>query len=222
VSTDARSPGIGRMWPTLTACAAVLVVFGAVTHALTGGFEHWTFESLRVARAADGNMHVPATPVRTSIGGLRVLWQYGDTSSAVPITIVDFIYTACPTVCQALGSEYQRMQSQLRSEPEAGVRLLSISFDPARDSVEALAAYGQRFAADDAFWDLAAPTNDAALQTLLRRLGVVAVPDGSGGFVHNASLHLIDGDGRLRAIHDTADWAGALNHARRLAQGAVR
>jgi protein SCO1 len=207
------------MWPTLAVCAAVLAVFGAVTHGLTGGFEHWTFESLRVTRAAAGNTTVPAMLVRNSTGGVEVLWQRSGAASLAPITIVDFIYTTCPTVCQALGSEYQRMQSQLRSDSEAGVRLLSISFDPARDSPNALAAYGRRFAANDDLWQLAAPTDDATLQTLLRRLGVVAVPDGSGGFVHNAALHLIDEGGRLHAIYDTADWAGALAHARRLAQG---
>ena len=43
--------------------------------------------------------------------------------------------------------------------------------------------------------------------------GVVAVPDGFGGFVHNGAIHLIDADGTLRGIFDLDEWPQALERA---------
>ena len=37
---------------------------------------------------------------------------------------------------------------------------------------------------------------------LLERLGVVRIPDGSGGIAHNAATHIIDQQGRLVSIID--------------------
>ncbi|PTT84231.1 hypothetical protein DBR42_15225 [Pelomonas sp. HMWF004] len=52
---------------------------------------------------------------------------------------------------------------------------------------------------------------------LLGTLGVVAVPDGFGGFVHNSGIHLVDRQGRVRQVFDYTDWQSALAAARQLA-----
>jgi protein SCO1 len=57
-------------------------------------------------------------------------------------------------------------------------------------------------------------------RALLRALGVVVVPDGSGGFVHNGAIHLLDGQGSLRALFDYTRWPEALAAARRVAEEA--
>jgi protein SCO1 len=55
---------------------------------------------------------------------------------------------------------------------------------------------------------------------LLSSLGVVVIPDGLGGYAHNAGPHLIDRHGRLHAVHNAEDWLTALAHARRIADAA--
>ena len=134
------------------------------------------------------------------------------------VLVVDFIYTRCPSVCQALGSAYQQMQAQLEADRIDNVKLLSVSFDLAHDDAAALSAYGRLHRTQTDHWLLAAPTSAANAAALLQSLGVVVIPDGAGGYAHNAALHLIDSRGRLLAIHDHDDWPGALAQAKRLAR----
>jgi len=46
----------------------------------------------------------------------------------------------------------------------------------------------------------------------MRVFGVVAVPDGLDGFVHNAAIAVVDPDGRLVAILDWDDPQGAARY----------
>ena len=139
------------------------------------------------------------------------------------VTIVDFIYTHCETVCLTLGSSFQQLQAALQADGAAGqapkVRLLSISFDGARDDPAALAAYAQSLRADPGLWRFVRVPDGAQQQTLLRALGVVVVPDGRGDFEHNAALLVFDGRGRMVRIFDLAEQQLALDYARHLARG---
>ena len=49
-------------------------------------------------------------------------------------------------------------------------------------------------------WRVARLSDDAAIATLLDAFGVIAIPDGRGGYEHNAAIHLIDRNGRLVRI----------------------
>ena len=114
------------------------------------------------------------------------------------VLLVDFIYTGCPTYCVALGSVYARLQERLAPEIAAGtVRLLSVSFDPGRDGPAELAAYRARFSRDAAGWDLARPARAEELARSLAAFGVVVIPDGMGGYAHNAAVHVVGPDRRL-------------------------
>src|SRR6187551_3176186 len=101
-----------RVWPTLLACAAVLGLFLCATFALTRGLEHWTFEELRRDDAAHGRLAAPPIGIRTATGEQQALWT-GERA----VYLLDFIYTTCPTLCRALGSEYAQMQAQLLAAP---------------------------------------------------------------------------------------------------------
>lgn len=203
-------PGPGR---TLLCCALLATAFLGASASLTERFSAWTFEDLRRARAMRGELSAPPqTALRDSRGQVLHPW-----SGAVPsdVHIVDFIYTRCPGVCRALGSEYQQMQAHLRGH--AAPRLLSVSFDVERDDAGMLAAHAALYKAEPERWIVAAPERAADRDILLHALGVIAIPDGQGGFVHNAALHLIDGRGQLRAIYDYQAWPQALSHAQALA-----
>jgi protein SCO1 len=208
-----------RAWPTLLACAAVLGLFLCATFALTRGLEHWTFEELRRDDARQGRIAAPPIEIRTAGGETQALWTGAERT---PVYLLDFIYTRCPTLCQALGSEYAQMQAQLLAAPPdvAAPRLLSLSFDLERDRRDELAAYAKLHGADARVWTVAAPLTRAERDLLLTRLGVVVVPDGFGGYVHNGSILVVDGRGTVRGVFDVARWQDALAAARRIAGAA--
>ena len=215
----------------LLASAALLLLAVVAAHQLTRGFEHWTFESARRSDAAQQRLEASSLVVRTSQSDHLALWSPALSSPALSSTttslhtkayLVDFIYATCPSVCQALGSEFAQMQRQLVEAGPAsqGVMLLSLSFDLQRDGTAELAQYAKRYGADGSQWQVAAPLSEADNLRLLRELAVIAVPDGQGGYVHNGAIHLLDGSGRVQAIFDTTQWREALAAATAWVQAA--
>jgi protein SCO1/2 len=85
---------------------------------------------------------------------------------------------------------------------DASIDLLSISFDPQNDDREALRLYGERFGASAPRWRIASPADQRGLAALLQTFGVVVIPDGMGGFIHNSAIYVVDARGRLVRILD--------------------
>jgi protein SCO1/2 len=117
--------------------------------------------------------------------------------------LIEFIYTRCPTVCGELGDTFQHMLSEREKvAPNQGPDLLSISFDPKNDDTQALKYYGERFGAASPRWRIAKPLDRQGLARLLDTFGVVVIPDGMDGFVHNTAVYLVDRRSRLIRILD--------------------
>jgi protein SCO1/2 len=124
---------------------------------------------------------------------------------------VDFVYTRCVTLCLALGSVFQQLQAQVLAQGlQDRVGLLSISFDPANDGPEALAAYARRMRMQPAVWSLVSLADAADRRRLLDSFGIMVVPAPLGEFEHNAALHLVTPDGQLVRILGLEQGAQAL------------
>src|SRR5512141_1234105 len=128
-----------------TALACLLLAFGGYAGAawLTHDFQVWTAEGARRLEVALAPVATPAVEAEGPAIAPQPLPRLLAESNSV--TVVDFIYTRCQTVCLSLGGVLQQMQAQLQAAGpgDAGashVRLLSISFD-ARDSTPDLQAY---------------------------------------------------------------------------------
>src|SRR5262245_24655049 len=104
-------PAAPRLGPTLAACGLLVAGFVAAAVPLTGGFETWTFEALRRERVAQERLHAPPLVLRDAQGQVRRTFD----GQSHGVTLVDFIYTRCPTVCQSAGAEYLRMQQALQA-----------------------------------------------------------------------------------------------------------
>ncbi|MDN5929418.1 MAG: SCO family protein [Hyphomicrobiales bacterium] len=188
----------------LVASLAVVLAGSAVLGQATDGFAALTTESARRLAALTDMPAVPAFPVETMTGE-RLLLPRHDRKA----TVVEFIYTNCPTICQVAGAEMARLRDRLAAGPLAGrVRLVSLSFDPARDTREQMAEYGRWHGADGKVWTVARP-GPTDLPALLGAYGVTVIPDRTGGFIHNAALQIVSPDGRLTAILDMDDLDGA-------------
>ena len=205
----------------LLACLLALTGYASAAW-LTHDFQVWTAEGARRLEVAVQPVTVPSVSVEgPDIAALpltALLAQGGG------VTLVDFIYTRCRTVCLSLGSSFQQLQTALQADRSSGVgsgvRLLSISFDGVHDTPAVLQAYGRTLQADPALWRWVRMPSAAQQQLLLQRFGVVVVPDGRGDYEHNAALLVLDAQGRLVRVFDLAQQQLALDYARHLATGA--
>jgi protein SCO1/2 len=196
---------------TLLASLILLAAGIGVLAGATDGFRAFTTETARRIAVREHPRAIPplqlqtADGARTSFGALRGRWL-----------LVDFIYTRCETYCSVQGSEFARLQRALAGPIASGkVALLSLSFDPAHDDPAALAGYQRRGGDRGAGWIAARPVDGADLAALMHVFGVIAVPDGAGGFVHNAAIAVVDPGGRLVAILNWDDPRGAARYVTR-------
>jgi protein SCO1/2 len=115
-----------------------------------------------------------------------------------PWTVVALVYTQCTTLCLLTASGEAWLQERL---PPAGldaqVGLLTISFDPARDTPEALARYAHRVRAQPGRWTIATVAEPRDLDALLDAFGIVVIPGDDGELIHNGALFLVDREGRI-------------------------
>lgn len=203
-----------------TALLSAMLALGAYAAAawLTHDFQVWTAEGARRLEVALQPVPSPAVEVDGPGIGPQALSQY--LADGQSVTLVDFVYTRCQTVCLAMGSSFQQLQRALR-EGGGKVKLLSISFDGSQDTPGVLQAYAARLSADPALWRFARMPDPRATQRLLADFQVVVVPDGRGDFEHNAALLVVDQKGRLVRIFDYAEQQLALDYARHLAGAAA-
>ncbi len=94
--------------------------------------------------------------------------------------------------------------------------LLTVSFDPEYDGPEQLGDYADRYGGADGTWRFARLPSIGETRELLRLAAVTVVPDGFGGFVHNAAIHVVDPHGRLVRILNSDAIGEALVLARSL------
>lgn len=180
---------------------ALLLVGGGALAAATDGFRAFTTETARRLAARTDPIVVPDVALENEMGA-----QFTFTDLRGKWLLVDFIYTRCPTICGILGIEFAQLEQHLREPIAQGkVQLVSISFDPTRDSTAQLAAYLTRFRRQGPGWEAARPLTGDGLRQLTTAFGITAIPDRYGGFTHNASIHLVDPTGRLVEIFDFGD-----------------
>lgn len=190
--------------------AVIALGFLLVWQATDGG-QALTAEGARRLAALRDRPEVPQMAL-TDAGGHTI--PLGGPANRV--TLVEFVYTTCPTICRAGGMDFARLRDAVVAQDLADrMRLVSVSFDPANDRPEALARYAEAYGAEGRVWSVAVP-EAADLPALLDAFGVVVIP-GPFGFEHNIAIHVIDPQGRLVAITDADDIAGALAAARRAA-----
>lgn len=161
----------------------------------TDGGQALTSEAARRLDVARSPRALPDVLLHDQDGDRARLSDY----RAAPL-VLEFVYTTCPDICLALGTAFEQLDATLAKD----VRLVSISFDPADDTAR-LADFASRHDAIAPRWRVAGIEGDAARAALLERAGVVVIPDGFGGFIHNAGLYLLDAEGRLTAIFDPED-----------------
>lgn len=179
--------------------AATALVTSLGTGALWAGTDGLQAFTAETARRTDILLHpraLPDTALQDQDGRTFTLADYRG-----QFLLVEFIYTRCPSICRSLGMAFRQIHDEVPHEVLGrDLALLSISFDPARDDPTELKGFARTHGADGTKWRVARVRDEEQLQSILDAFGVVVIPDGQGGFEHNAAIHLLDRDGRLALI----------------------
>jgi protein SCO1/2 len=178
---------------------------------------------------------IPPLPVEGQVPDFRLIDDTGAVVTAESlrghVTIVDFVFTRCDTICPTLSAKMRRVQDQTADVGDA-VKIVSFSVDPEYDQPDILAAYADQFGADERRWRFVTSPNrtradlepiaEAFMVTMDRVAG--ERPGGAPNIWHSSYFFLVDQDLRIRGFYDSNDGPRVekmLNHARQLVrQGA--
>jgi len=133
--------------------------------------------------------------------------QFGRGALDGHVWIADFIYTNCEGPCPRMSSRMHAIQKATG----AGIRLVSFSVDPARDTPQALTEYGKKFAADDARWSFV--TGDPAVLDMLDH-DAFKLGNLGAGMDHSTRFVLVDKKGRVRGYYSLAESEGVSHIAK--------
>jgi protein SCO1 len=185
-------------WRTIAASLAVCAASGVALWRETDGFRAFTSEQARRMAIARSPRLVPAVLLEDQDGHPFTFAAYRGHAVAV-----DFVYTRCQSLCTLLSTGFQRLDRAEGARPDSErLPLLSISFDPLRDTPARLRAYAVRYGADGHGWRFARVRDARDLRVLLDAFGIVVIPDGAGDYQHNAAVHLLNADGKLARVLD--------------------
>jgi protein SCO1 len=115
------------------------------------------------------------------------------------VVVMNFIYTSCalPQFCYRMTNHFGVLHSRFAGRDARDLVLLSVTFDPVRDTPEVLADYARQWKADTARWHFLTGTADE-IERVAVPFGLDYFPD-EGLITHSLRTVIIDRAGRLRA-----------------------
>lgn len=149
---------------------------------------------------------VPDDPLQDQTGETRRLSSWRGRALAVT-----FVYTRCPVpdFCPLMDSRFANVQHAIAADPALRDRahLVSVSFDPTRDTVDVIRTHAKARGADPRTWSYLTGTQ-AAVDRFTSRFGVSTITetDGAQTISHNLRTAVVGPDGRLIKIYSGNDW----------------
>jgi cytochrome c peroxidase len=130
------------------------------------------------------------------------------------ILLLSFIYTHCADGqgCPWASAILKQVATQLAQDPalKQRARLLSLSFDPTRDTPEVMREYGAHFSRGDEQWLFLTTRSEGALRPILDGYDQTLEKEynergkATGGFAHLLRVYLIDRDKQIRNIYSAS------------------
>lgn len=134
----------------------------------------------------------------TNVDGSRVTAEHLRGS----VLLLTFMYTHCSGTCPLVTERVKKIADRLQDQHVLGknVKLVSISFDPARDTPRWLKTYSEAVGVNSKSWMFLSGTpEETAL--LLKRYDFEAKREPTGDYDHVSRVYLIDAAGRIRQIY---------------------
>jgi protein SCO1/2 len=183
--------------------------------------------ALAIALVARAMRPRPPLPVMGAVPAFHLTDEHGAPyeSSAMTghVSVIDFIFTRCPSSCPRLTARMGELQQRLARD-RSPVRLVSFSVDPENDTPPVLAAYAAKAGADPQRWTfVTGPLNDVTRAVVLGfKVSAVKVATGASDYdvTHGDWFVLTDGAGAIRGYYPTeenGDFERLVSDAERLA-----
>ncbi len=139
------------------------------------------------------------------------------------ILVINTFFTRCPNICPGLTRNLRKLQASFETpNPKKKtwgdtsiVYFLSFSVDPARDSIEALKRWADRFNVNGDSWSLLTGEKKVIYDYLLDELKLAA-QDGEGidsNFIHTERVTLVDRHRVVRGYYNGLDSASLVSLA---------
>ena len=133
---------------------------------------------------------------------------YGSAELRGQVYVANFFFTSCRSICPAIMKGVARLQDGFAARNITGIRLVSISVDPERDTPEVLGAYGKETGVDPHRWTLLTGDPEQVRRLVVDgfKTPVITPLPGSPGpidIAHTGKLVLVDGFGRIRGYYGT-------------------
>ncbi len=133
---------------------------------------------------------------------------FGNTDMDGSITIVNFFFTSCRSICPVLMARTQELEARFTEKGFEGIRFLSISVDPERDTPEAMRSYAEQRDLPLDRWTLLTGDEDSTRHAVMKvfktPLGAEQeISPGVMDIAHTGKLLLIDEQRNLRGYYDS-------------------
>ena len=194
------------------ACLLIVVLALAAFASVTRNFRAVTTEEVRRLDLKQFPKPLPDIRLIDSSGKTLSLAQIGTSDSAGGhVTLITFVYTNCRTICRAGAMDQLQLERLIQDNGWSGhIKLLTLSFDPARDTPAVLSRYADTMKANKNIWKFATVADKSDLSALLNAFEITVLPDGWGGYAHNSAIFLVDRQGRLAGAYAMDEPATAL------------
>lgn len=118
------------------------------------------------------------------------------------ITIVDYFFTTCPTICPEMTQNMREIQKKW--EDNTTIQFLSHTVDPKTDSPKKLKRFANFFEADTKNWNFVTGKKSELYDLGFYSYMVTADEDdiAPGGFIHSSLFILVDKELHIRGIYD--------------------
>tara|TARA_B110000240_G_scaffold110008_2_gene123679 strand:+ start:670 stop:1275 length:606 start_codon:yes stop_codon:yes gene_type:complete len=118
------------------------------------------------------------------------------------ITIVDFFFSTCPTICSEMTKNMKEVQQKWLDEQT--IQFLSHTVDPETDTPKKLKRYAKFFDIDTKNWNFVTGKKTALYDLGFYSYMVTTDEDdiAPGGFIHSSLFILVDKNLHIRGIYD--------------------
>jgi protein SCO1/2 len=183
------------------------LLWGLLLAALCGVAAAAIYQRLREVPEVLASERAAALPVLGRVPGFRLVGRDGRAVGLGDLAgapwIADFVFTRCAASCPLLSARMARLDRTL----PAGIRLVSLSVDPAWDTPPVLERYARSFRASRRWLFLTGGTGE--VRRLSREGFRLALEPGTGGapeaILHSTHFVLVDAAGAIRAYYEALD-----------------
>lgn len=110
--------------------------------------------------------------------------------------LVSMFYNSCEFVCPMLIESMRLVEKDLTPAERDNLSMMLITFDPARDDIQALQSVASKHELNSKYWTIAR-TDPASVRKIAAALGIQYRLLEDGEFNHTTAMILLDGNGKI-------------------------